>query len=227
MLRFRSLPLFAVVVVGCSDLGTAPTLHPVPEASRPNTTSIFEPDPPTEWPVSILSTTAEVSAPGDAYIHATMQYHAYHASIAANVMVRDTTGSASFTFGPSERHTFLSFRNNFHSAVWNLRLPRSCGTLVDANITYEAWWQGLTLEGLGRYESDIRTRHGEASQSPCSESGQNEGDGEAGSGGGGSGGTGGNVPSQGGSYLYCWWQFSYVGESGEILEMWLVGCWRT
>jgi hypothetical protein len=227
MFRFRSLPLLAVAVLGCSDVGTAPTLHPLPEASRRNTTSIFEPDPPTEWLVSILSTSASVSTWLDASIDASMRYHAYHASIAASVTVRDTTTTASFTFGPSEKHTFFSFRDNHHSAGWTVRLRQPCGTFVDANITYEAWFQGLTLEGLGRYESDIVTQHRAASQSPCSESGENEGDGEAGSGGGGGGGTGSNPPSQGGSYMTCWWQFSYVGESGEILEMWLVGCWKT
>ncbi|HZG42888.1 MAG TPA: hypothetical protein VEY93_08000, partial [Longimicrobium sp.] len=72
-----------VTMLGCSDLGTSPVLHPGPPAP---TMSESEWDPATEWPVQIRSTIGVVTI-GDAYnpsnIYAWMGYDAYHATISA------------------------------------------------------------------------------------------------------------------------------------------------
>ena len=242
MTGFRwCLCLSLVGLAACSDLGTTPVLYPSPDGLP--STSETESDPPTEWPVRIRSTWADVlmghSSP-EAYIDATMRYDAYHASISTTATLRDQSGSSGFSFGPVERHTFIQFLNNFHGAQWRLRTPHSCGSILDVNVQFTAWWRGIGVDGEARYlnENASIARYGE--QPACNteqegdESGENDNDGEevgGGAGGpstgtGGGGGGGGGSGSGGtGDAKYCWWQFNYVGESGEILEIWLVMCW--
>ena len=149
---------------------------------------------------------------------------------------RDPSGSANFSFGPVERHTFARFRENSHQAEWRLSTPRTCGTILDVNFAYSAWWLGLGAGGEGKLDNKNASRFESGKQTECAneqdgdESGENDNDGEevgGGNGGPGTGTGGGNGSGSGGTgdAKYCWWQYNYDAESGEILEAWLVMCW--
>lgn len=215
------LPVLAIW--GCSDLGTSPVLSP-PPITQPQT-SESEYDPPTEWPVRIRSTHANVVM-GDenspTYIDATMRYDAYHASIGATGTLRDPSGSSTFNFGPVEKHSFWAFLDNHHGVQWKLTTPHNCGSMVDVNVSYLAWWRGIGADGEARYDSQPATRPAHGAQTECAngnESGENDNDGESGPGGDGTPGGG---P---GDTKYCWWQYTFDAESGEITDFWLVMCW--
>lgn len=223
MNRFRwRLGFTTIALLGCADLGTSPVLRPEP---RGPITSESDGDPPTEWPVQIRSTTADVIM-GDqyspSYIQAQMLYDAYHASISATATLRDPSGSSAFSLGPVERHSFAAFRYNSHGAQWRLTTPHSCGTILDVNTTYSAWWIGIGSDGESRLDPKNASRFTNGVQPECAEeneSGENDNDGESGPGPGTSPGGG---P---GDTKYCWWQYTYDAESGEIIDYWLVGCW--
>jgi hypothetical protein len=167
-------------------------------------------------------------------IQAGMMYDGYHASINATATLRDPSGSANFSFGPAERHSFTRFRDNAHSATWRLSTPHSCGTILDVNGVFSAWWLGVGLGGEAKLDNQIASRPADGSQPECAneqegdESGENDNDGEEVGGGDGGPSTGGGSASGAGGTgdaKYCWWQYNYDAESGEILEAWLVMCW--
>jgi len=235
MNKFRWwLGFLMVALLGCSDMGTSPVLIPGPRAP---TMSESEWDPPTEWPVKIRSTYGLILM-GDqsqtSIVQAHMAYDGYHATISSAATLRDPSGSANFSFGPVERHSFTKFRENAHSAQWKLTTPHACGSILDVNFTYSAWWLGVGLGGEGKLDNQNASRFESGSQLPCNneqegnESGENDNDGESGPGGDGgsdSGGEGGGGEGGDGERKYCWWQYNYDAESGEILEVWLVACW--
>ena len=150
MVRAASMVTFCVALAGCSDLGTAPAASPAP-AGGARTYSSTDVDPAKSWPVQIRSHLSGVemptgsSYPAQATVRASMFYDAYHARITAKGILRDASGTTTRDFLPKEQHTTFYFQNNHLPAEWSIALTKSCGSILEADVSYEAWWRGFAV----------------------------------------------------------------------------------
>jgi len=229
----RPLQLFAALVVGsllgCADLATAPATAPSPVTPRYNSS---EADPPTEWPVKIHSVYSDVTFPyaNQAVVASRMRYDAYHASIGGTATRTDTAGNtANFTFSPVARHQFWGFLNQSHQVSFPVSVQHECGTTVQANVNYEAWWQGIGSDGAWRLVTETRSSDPIGYQEPCPRIEEKVE--PAGSPNGTSNGGGGNSgcpecveePVEGPTW--CLIRYKYNIYSGEILSYTVLSCW--
>lgn len=220
----RTTYFLFISLLGCADVTTGPVISPVGHSPRHDETS----DPASEWPVSINSMRASVVFEGgqSVKIDASMNYNAYHASIAGQGVVQSPSGSATtFNFGVTERHQFWNFRNQDHSAVWYMNASGLCGNYAQANIEYKAWWQGLSgSDGGWKLEEAVQNTQPNDSQDPCPTRQEDEPAESAGSGGGmGDCPTCIETPNTGATW--CRVRYTYDIQTGEIYEATILYCW--
>lgn len=144
----RAVLLLGIGVAGCTDAVTAPTAVSRIPSPRPDEVAG---DPPEPWPVAITDHYAETELPvqfsgmtwpANAWVRGTMAYDAYHGRISATATLRDDAQTTQRTFAPQEQHTFWSYSNTL-TAEWPILVSKSCGTILEADVTYEAWWRGI------------------------------------------------------------------------------------